>query len=373
MWSLCNEEPVQGTADGARIFAAMQKRVIQADPSRPITSAMNGGFGQGTSDVEDLQGFNYNIDAYDEFHRAHPRQPAFGSETASAVSTRGIYADDRLHGFVTAYDERTPGDYAATAQSAWKAIADRPYMAGAFVWTGFDYRGEPSPFNWPNISSNFGILDTCGFPKDDYYYYQSVWSNTPMVHLLPHWSWPGREGQAIAVWCYSNAARVNLLLNGRSLGSKAMPGLGHLAWSVPYIPGTLEARAYDRQGKVVARDRVETTGAPAALRLTTDRTILTADGEDMTAIEVSVVDAQGRVVPTAADLVTFQVQGAGTIAGVGNGDPTSHEADRAAQRHTFNGHCLVLIGAREQPGAIGLMASAPGLRSARLRLTAQRR
>ena len=379
MWSMCNEEGIQGTPAAARIFTAMKKVVDQDDGTRPVTCAMNGGYDSavGISSVEDLQGINYNPGAYDRFHQAHPTMPLYGSETASQVSTRGVYTSipfdryygDQTKGFVSAYDVNAP-PWAQTAEDAWKPIADRPYVAGGYIWTGFDYKGEPTPFNWPDINSNFGVMDECGFPKDSYYYYQAVWGDKPIVHVLPHWNWAGKEGQPIDVWAYSNAARVELFLNGASLGAKDMPANGHLSWSVPYAPGTLEARGFDSTGKVMATDKVETAGAPAGLRLTTDRTALTADGEDLTMVEVDVVDAQGRIVPTADDLVTFTVAGAGHVAGVGNGDPTNHEPDKAGYRHAFNGKCMVIVGAGERPGTISLRASAAGLKSAGLSMKA---
>lgn len=381
MWSMCNEEGIQGSPHGQAIFAAMKKAVDAVDGTRPVTCAMNGGYDtlNGISGVEDLQGINYNPGAYDGFHRAHPTIPLYGSETASQVSTRGIYGPDtfkidnitylgdQAKGYISAYDLHAPG-WAQTAEAAWKPIADRPYVAGGYVWTGFDYKGEPTPFGWPDVNSNFGIMDQCGFPKDSYYYYQSVWGDKPIVHVLPHWNWTGKEGQPIDVWAYSNAARVELLLNGASLGVKDMPANGHLSWSVPYAPGTLEARGFDAAGKVMATDKVETTGAPAGLRLSTDRTALTADGEDLTMVEVDVVDAQGRIVPTADTLVTFGGSGVGRIAGVGNGDPSDHGPDKANYRHAFGGKCLVIVGANAQPGDVRLTATAAGLKGAALNL-----
>lgn len=385
MWSMCNEEGIQGTPHGRDIFAAMKRAVDDADGTRPVTCAMNGGYDSavGITSVEDLQGINYNPGAYDGFHKAHPTIPLYGSETASQVSTRGIYGPDtfkidnitylgdQAKGHISAYDLHAPG-WAQTAEAAWQPIADRPFVAGGYVWTGFDYKGEPTPFGWPDVNSNFGVMDQCGFPKDSYYYYQAVWGDKPVVHVLPHWNWAGKEGRPIDVWAYSNAARVELLLNGTSLGAKDMPRNGHLSWSVPYTPGTLETRGFDTAGKVIATDTVETTGAPAGLRLTTDRTALTADGEDLTMVEVDIVDAQGRIVPTADNLVTFAVTGAGHVAGVGNGNPSSHEPDKAVYRHAFGGKCLVIVGAGERPGRISLTALASGLKGAGLSMKAVR-
>ncbi len=384
LWSMCNEEPLEGSAVGARIFRAMMDKVHQYDTTRPITSAMDGGYNSpdGFASVEDVLGINYHPFDYARSHQAHPTMPMFGSETASALSTRGVYDMEAfsngsgdffgrpLAGWVAAYDVNAPV-WAQTAEGAWQPQADDAYVAGGFAWTGFDYKGEPTPFAWPDINSNFGILDEAGFPKDGYYYYKSWWTDTPVVHILPHWNWPGKEGQSIPVWVYSNAARVDLRLNGKDLGAQAMPRNGHLAWAVPYAPGTLVAQGYDADGKLIGTDTVATTGAPAALRLTTGRTALAADGEDVTVVDVAVVDAQGRVVPTAGDRVTFRVAGAGRVAGVGNGDPSDHDPDKADFRRAFNGLCMVLVGAGDRPGAITLTATAPGLAPAHLALTAR--
>ncbi len=384
MWSLCNEEGIQYSAQAAAIFTAMMKVVNANDGTRPITCAMNGGYDSavGITSVEDLQGINYNPRDYDTFHAAHPNMPLYGSETSSEVGTRGIYDQaifrsggasyrgDEAKGYVSAYDN-TPVPWGQSVEDAWQAIADRPFVAGGYVWTGFDYKGEPTPFGWPDINSNFGAMDECGFPKDAYYYYQSVWDDQPMVHVFPHWNWARQEGKPVDVWAYSNAGRVELLLNGKSLGAKAMPRNGHVHWSVPYTPGTLEARAASR-GQVTATDKVETTGPPAALKLTTDRTTLTADGEDVTMVEVDVVDAAGRVVPTASNLVTFSLLGGGRIAGVGNGDPVSHEPDQASRRSVFGGKCLVIVGAGDAPAGLALTARSPGLQSAALRISVLR-
>jgi beta-galactosidase len=368
LWSLCNEEWMQGSEEGARLFSAMKREVRQLDTTRPIMCAMNGGFGSGMSHVADIQGFNYYPEQYDPFHQAYPGQPCIASESGSTNSTRGIYENDRLKGYVSAYDIN-PGTSLSSAEDAWRPVAEREYMAGAFVWTGFDYRGEPMPYRWPAVSSNFGILDLCGFPKDNYYFYQSVWSGQPMVHLLPHWNWPGKEGQMIDVWAFSNGARVELFLNGKSLGAKDIPFASHVSWSVPYTPGTLVAKAYDRAGQIVATDTVTTAGAPSALRLSADQTTIIADGEEVIPIAVSVVDSQGHFVPTASDLVTFSVSGPGRIVGVGNGDPSDHASDKASQRRSFNGHCLAVVGA-DRTGSIAVTARAPGLAPATIVLRA---
>jgi len=235
------------------------------------------------------------------------------------------------------------------------------------VWTGFDYRGEPTPNDWPNISSQFGILDTCGFAKDNFWYYKAVWSSEPVLHLFPHWNWAGKEGQPIEVWCHSNLDRVELLVNGKSLGTQPVPKLGHVQWNVPYKPGYIEARGF-RAGHLVLTDRRETTGPGVRIELRPDRSAIVADGRDAASIEVRVVDARGRLVPTAGDEIAFRASGAGRLIGVGNGDPASHESDKADHRRAFNGLCAAILQADRKPGMLVLEATSPGLRPARLEI-----
>ena len=214
-------------------------------------------------------------------------------------------------------------------------------MCGSYTWTGFDYRGEPNPFGWPDVSNNTGLMDCCGFPKDKYYYFESCWSDKPMVHLMPMtWNWPGKNGKPIRVIAFSNARQVELFLNGKSLGTKTMPHDGHVEWEVAYQPGQLLAKA-STNGKVVATDKLETTGAPARIQLSTDRKTLHANAEDTVVVPVSILDAQGRLVPYSNNRVTFQVTNGGQILGVGNGDPADHDPDRADQRNAFQRplHC----------------------------------
>ena len=360
MWSMCNEEGTQGTPAAAKQIAAMMEVVHKYDTTRPISSAMNNGWLEPMSlaDAEDLVGVNYNSHQYDAIHKAHPAKPMFGSETASTLTTRGEYADNREKTFVSSYN---------MTDSAWEPVAARPFVAGGFVWTGFDYKGEPTPYQWPCISSHFGILDSCGFPKDNFYYYQSWWKTNPIVHILPHWNWRGKEGQDIKVIIFSNCEKVELLLNGQSLGTKETPRNGHLEWTVNYQAGRLDAKGFNR-GQAAAVDQVETTGAPAALVLKADRAQLAADSEDLTVVEVDVVDQEGRIVPTADNRVAFAIEGAGRIAGVGNGNPGDHDPDKASNRRAFNGKCMVLAGTIDQPGAIELTATADGLKSATVKL-----
>jgi beta-galactosidase len=367
LWSLCNEESLQGTKEGCRRGEAMKEVVKKYDKTRLVTAAMNYGWGgDGLSNALELQGFNYAIDQYDAYRISHPKVPLYGSETASTVSTRGIYVTDKVRGYVSAYDVNHT-EWAYTAEAAWRPIAERPWMAGVFLWTGFDYRGEPTPYNWPCVNSHFGILDMCGFPKDNFYYYQSWWGDKPTLHLYPHWNWPGKEGQQVDVWCQNNYDMVELFLNGRSLGKQETPKNGHLEWKVWYEPGTLTAKAL-HHGQVVVETKVETTGEPAQVKLEPYQTKMLADGEDTLPVAVSILDDHGRLMPIADNLVTFRVTGPAHIAGVGNGDPSSHEPDKAEQRKAFNGLCMVLVQANDVPGAIELTATSPGLKSATIEL-----
>jgi beta-galactosidase len=362
MWSMCNEEGLQATPEGARIFKAMMNVVHKYDTTRPISCAMNGGWLEdGIARVEDLVGVNYSYDMYDPVRRRYPNKPMFGSETASTCTARGVYADDPDHLWVSSYN---------LTDGSWQPVAERQYMAGSFDWTGFDYKGEPTPYGWPEINSNFGIMDICGFPKDNYYYLQSWWTDRPVIHLMPHWNWPGKEGQPIRVVCFSNAARVELFWNDTSLGAQDMPRVGHLEWMVNYVPGRLYARGYARDGSVVSSTTVWTSGAPARLRLKTDRMTLSADGEDVQPVAVEVLDEQGRIVPTAMSRIAFKVTGAGFVAGVGNGNPSDHDPDKAGSRCAFNGLAMVVVGASDHPGPIRLRATSPGLAPTEITLTA---
>jgi len=359
-WSIANEEQGdQGTERGARIARAMKRVAKKLDPSRVVTAAMDQQFGSGISTVIDVQGFNYRQEKIDAWRAAHLTMPVFGSETGSTVSTRGIYTTDAERGYVPAYDVgATP--WSTTAETWWRFYAERRWLAGGFVWTGFDYRGEPTPYGWPCINSHFGLLDTCGFPKDNFYYYKAWWGSEPLLHLFPHWNWRGREGQEIEVWCHTNLDRVELFLNGRALGSREVARNSHVVWKVPYEPGRLEARGY-RGNTVVLTDVRETTGPAAKVVLRPDRATIDADGEDVSVVAVDIVDAQGRLVPTALDDVTFSISGAGHLLGVGNGDPSSHESDRGPSRRAFNGHCMAIVQSTRAPGMLHVDATAPGL------------
>jgi beta-galactosidase len=369
IWSLGNEEPEQGNTRGARIVRTMRALQQQLDPSRVATTAMNNSYGGvGVSTVVDVQGFNYNDSQIDPFHRANPQQPLIGTETASTVATRGIYANDPARGYVSAYDTEKPR-WGNTAEEWWSFYAEREWLAGGFAWTGFDYRGETTPYNWPCISSHFGILDTCGFPKDTAWYYKAWWGSEPVLHLLPHWNWEGKEGQDIEVWAYCNQDSVELFLNGTSLGSQPVKKNGHLEWKVKYAPGTLEARA-SKGGRVVLTEKRETAGPAAKIVAVADRSSIAADGQDVAVINVSIMDAQGRPVPTADNKVTFAVNGPGAVIGVGNGDPSCHEPDKASERSAFNGVCMAIVQSkRGQAGQIAVTLTATGLEPATVAVT----
>ena len=329
IWSLANEEfTTQGTPAGGRVAATMQALVRRLDPTRPVTyNAPVGNEFPGINEVIEVRGWSYHIgkDNMDAYHAAHPQQANVGSEQGSTVGTRGIYADDKERGYVSAYDDH--GQSWSNTAEEWLGFFDiRPWLSGGFVWTGFDYRGEPTPYGWPCINSHFGILDTCGFPKDNYWYYQSWWVAKPVLHLLPHWNWAGKEGQEIDVRALSNCDEVEVFLNGRSLGRQTMKRASSLKWKVLYAPGTLSAKGF-KGGQLVAETKVETTGAPASVQLTPDRTVIDANGEDVAVFTVAVADAQGRVVPVADNAISFELEGPGRIIGVGNGDPSCHDPD----------------------------------------------
>jgi len=384
IWSLGNEEREQGTDRGARIVTTMKRLAKRFDPTRPVTVAMNGAWGRGVTNVVDVMGFNYaggggqggaatgkNID---DFHAKFPRLPTIGSEMGSEYFTRGIYVNDKERGYVSAYDVNHPG-YTTTTEGWWKVFAERAFLSGAFNWTGFDYRGEPSPYPWPCISSHFGAMDTCGFPKDIFYYYKSWWGSDPVLHLFPHWNWPGKEGQEIDVWCYTNLQTVELLLNGVSLGAKPVARNSHVEWKVKYAPGRLEALG-SKDGRVALTEAVETTGPPARLLLFPDRDTISADGEDSAIVTVQVLDARERAVSIASNEITFKLTGPGRLIGVGNGDPSCHEPDKPAsateaKRTAFNGLAMTIVQALKRPGEIRIEVNAAGLQGASSTITAQ--
>jgi beta-galactosidase len=366
MWSLANEEPLQGTDTGASIMQVMQNLVHSLDSTRLCTAALNS-WGSGFSSVLDVNGFNYQLGQQDTFHSNNPGWPIIGTETSSQITDRGIYTNDTVNGYLWGYD-LNPVSWGETAEAWWQYYFARPWSSGGFSWTGFDYRGEPTPYGWPCINSHFGTLDTCGFPKDNFYYYQANWTFKPVLHLFPHWNW-STPGQPINVWAFGNCQSVELFTNGVSLGRQALNVLGHVEWdNVPYAPGTLKAIGYNN-GVAVITNTIVTTGAPAQIALWPDRSTILADGSDVSVVTVAILDAQGNFVPTASNTVTFAVS-SGAIIGVGNGDPSSHEADKgSSQRSVFSGLAQVIVQSTSQPGSITLTATATGLTSTNITIT----
>jgi beta-galactosidase len=376
LWSIGNEIPEQESTNAY----AMSKRLVdichKEDPTRPVTSACNTpepAIKNGFSKPLDVFGINYQLPFY---KTVKGTAKLIGSETASAVSSRGEYnlvKDNNSLKIVRQLNNQCSSYDDSTAQSYLTTVKNSPWFAGEFVWTGFDYIGEPSPFPWPSASSYFGIVDLCGFPKDRFYLYQSRWTDKPMVHVLPHWNWEGFEGMEIPVWCYSNCESVELFLNGKSLGEKKFSGTKdlHLEWKVPYAAGTLKAVAKNN-GKVICNDEVKTAGAPAKIVLSPDRKEINADSDDLSNIKIEIVDKNGIVCPNADNLVKFKIEGAGILAGVGNGNAASHESYKANERKAFHGLCLAIVqskssrGEHGERGTIRLSAQSQGLQSAEI-------
>jgi beta-galactosidase len=330
IWSIGNEEwAIEGNVKGARIASTMQAFVKRLDPTRRVTAAVSGGWGHGISTVIDLMGYNYIVHGnIDEHHRKFPNQPSVLTEESTTSATRGVYETDRANAHMAPSDWSPSGPREGRGiERGIQFVAEHQFVAGLFFWTGFDYRGEANPFGWPQISYEGGILDTCGFPKNTFYYLKSVWTDEPTLHIFPHWNWADKVGKPINVWAYSNCDEVELFLNDKSLGRKPMPKLSHAQWDVNYEPGTLLAKGY-RANKEIITDKVETAGEPSIIRLIPDRDSIKADGADVSVITVQVEDDKGRIVPTACNEISFALQGQGKILGVGNGDPSSHEQDQ---------------------------------------------
>jgi beta-galactosidase len=367
MWSIGNEEGwIHTTSNGKRIAQTLLTKQRELDPNRVSTYAADvPNVYNGINEVIPIRGFNYRQFAVADYHRDHPDQPVLGTEMGSTVTTRGVVEKDSIKGYVPDQDITAPW-WASTAETWWKLAAENEYWMGGFVWTGFDYRGEPTPYRWPNINSHFGIMDMCGFPKNIYYYYQSWWTDKDVLHISPHWNYPAgrdRRNQPVDVWVNTNAQEVELFLNGKSLGKKEMPRNSHLKWTVNYQPGTLEAVAYKNGRKLTTK--IETTGAPAEVVMTPYKTSMLADGQDVSVINISVVDQQGREVPDAGNKISFILNGPGKIMGVGNGDPSCHEPDQCKdgpwERSLFNGKCQVIVQSTKTSGTIHFEARADGL------------
>jgi beta-galactosidase len=411
-WSIGNEVSEQWQVDGWKVAAHLAAIVREEDRTRPVVSAFNNirsGY-NGFQTAVDIVGYNYKPFEYARLRQVHPQLVIEGSETSSCISSRGEYffpvsndkAEGRADFQMSSYDLYAP-TWALPPEAEWRGLDENPFALGEFVWTGFDYLGEPTPYNAdatnllnysdpvereraakelaeigrirvPSRSSYFGIIDLAGFPKDRYYLYQSRWRpDLPMAHILPHWNWPDRVGQVTPVHVYTSGDEAELFLNGQSLGRKKKgPSEYRLRWDeVQYAPGELHVVAY-QQGQKWAEDVVKTTGPAARLTLKADRAELRADGQDLSFVTVTIADQAGLLVPRSKNLVKFEVTGPGEIVATDNGDATSFESFQAKEHHAFNGLALVVIRTKAgEPGAITLQAQSADLTGAELVLTSK--
>lgn len=362
-YSLFNEEPLQGTPIGRKMVKRMMRAVRKLDSTRPILGAMNGGVmeDEGTVDVTDIAGFNYMNGGYDKFKEKHPNQPIIGSETVSSFATRSNYISDTEQQVFESYD-REKASWGNTVRESWKAINTRDFVMGTFVWTGFDYRGEPTPYEWPSVSTHFGILDTCGFAKDPYYLYQAFWLDEPVLHIVAHWNWRGKEGQTVKVMTHTNCDEVALYLNDVFVDRQTINIYEQHEWDVVYEPGTLKMEGY-KDGQLVKVSEITTTDEAHTLRIETQKPFLLGDGRDAMAVNIYAVDAEGRFVPTNQSKVSFSMNGSGQILGVGNGNPNCHEPDNAMERSLFNGCCQLIVQSKVGQEDIELTVQGEGLQS----------
>jgi beta-galactosidase len=380
LWSVGNEIREQFDNTGVAITKELVSIVKNLDTSRPLISALtetdsNKNFIY-KANALDIYGLNYNHKKYADFHKNYPGVKFLATETTSGLQTRGFYdtADtirrwpkDGKTKFTEGNKEWSASSYdnvsaywGSTHEETWKAAKKYDHVSGLFVWTGFDYLGEPLPYPWPARSSYFGIVDLAGFPKDSYYMYQSEWTDKPVLHILPHWNW--ESGKSVEVWAYYNKAdEVELYLNGKSMGKRSKENDDlHVMWKVNFEPGTLKAVSR-KNGKEILIREVRTAGAPAKIELIADRNNIKADGKDLSFITVKVLDAAGNVVPNAENLIDFEVEGNGFIAGVDNGFQASLEPFKANYRKAFHGLCLAILQSTEQTGTIRLKATSAGL------------
>jgi beta-galactosidase len=381
IWSIGNEVMEQWNKNpaGGTISRELVAIVRNLDRTRPITSATNGVSRDNKVIMEgdlDLVGTNYHHAELPEFAKMFPGRPIIGAETNSSVHTRGSYTmpSDEIRRWprkeedilklgptyeCSAYDNST-APWGSAHEEHWKLVKTRDWFSGMFIWTGWDYLGEPTPFPWPAVSSYFGIIDLAGFPKDAYYFYQSEWTSKPMLHLFPHWNWkPGEKVDVVAY--YNNADEVELFLNGRSLGTKRKQGDDlHVFWRVAFEPGMIQALSR-KNGRIYMASARQTAGAPARIVLHPDRRTIKADGSDLSFVTVSVQDKNGIVVPSADNLIKFEISGPGSIVGVDNGNQISHESFKANQRKAFHGMALVVVQSKQKRGRIVLKATADNL------------
>ncbi len=376
LWSVGNEEwGLEWSPAGERVVASMREMCHRLDPSRPVTAASSGG--PTVLVPTDVAGYNYLLqNPIDRYREEYPERSAVGSEETTGCGTRGCYFDDRAEGRMAAHNRRPTGPDSLynAIERGWKFYAEREWLGGLFYWTGFDYRGEPNPLKFPATGSQFGLLDYCGFEKDEAYYLKSWWTSEPTLHIFPHWNLQGHEGESVEVWAYSNCDEVELWLNGRSLGRKSMPENGHLSWQTTYQPGRLKAVGY-KSGRKVLTQLVETTGQAVEIRLQSDRVALHADGADVAVVEVALYDKRGSFVPDDCSLLQLRVEGPIRILGVGNGDPAFRDRERPSERdasdfevRAFHGRAQLLLQSRGEQGVARLTVSGEGLAEASFEL-----
>lgn len=374
LWSAGNEEwGIEWNEKGERIAARMRDYCHQFDPSRDMTFATSGG---PTVEVPvDVAGYNYIMQNPVEEHRAkYPERKCYGSEETTGCGTRGIYYDDAEGRWMKALNRAPNGKDSVMncIERGWKFYAERPWAAGCFFWTGFDYRGEPNPLKYPAVDSQFGILDYAGFPKDEAWYLKAWWTPETVLHLLPHWNLEGHEGETVSVWAYSNCDEIELKVNGKSMGRKPMPRYGHIEWDVTYQPGKLVAVGY-KNGKKVKTSVVETTGRATDIALSVDRSTIKADNADVAVVTVALRDKKGRVVPTACNQLTLHLEGDIRILGVGNGDPACKDAERPTDANAkdftvkaFNGYARIFLQSGKKSGENTLSVTADGMNEKRI-------
>ena len=389
MWSIGNEVPTQWSPEGYKVAKFLQDICHREDPTRPVTCGMDqvkSVLANGFAAMLDIPGLNYRAHLYDEAYERLPQNIILGSETSSTVSSRGVYKFPVERKAGAMYDDHQSSSY-DLEYCSWSNIPDidfaraedHEWTIGQFVWTGFDYLGEPSPYDtnaWPNHSSMFGIIDLASIPKDRYYLYRSVWNKeAETLHILPHWNWEGREGEKIPVFVYTNYPSAELFINGKSYGRQTKHKNGtvenryRLMWhDAVYQPGEVRVVAYDEQGNPVAEKTVRTAGKPHHIELVTDRSSLQADGKDLAYVTLRIVDKDGNLCPNDGRLVSFKVKGAGKYRASANGDPTCLDLFHKPEMHAFGGMLTVIVQSGEKNGEIELQATAKGIKTGTIRI-----
>jgi beta-galactosidase len=390
IWSIGNEIGEQWDSTGVAITKELAGIVKTLDATRPVTTGNNEVNPHNSlinSGALDLIGYNYHHQDFADFHKRYPGKKFIATETTSALETRGhydmpsdsirrwplswdkIFVEGNKDNTVSAYDN-VSAPWGSTHEETWKVMKKYEHLSGMFIWTGFDYLGEPTPYIWPSRSSYFGVIDLAGFPKDSYYMYKSEWTSDPVLHLFPHWNW--KPGQVIDLWAYYNHAdEVELFVNGVSKGIKKKSGDDlHVMWRVPFEAGSIKAVSR-RNGNEVLTKEIKTAGPPATILLEADRNVIESNGRDLSFVTVKILDSEGNIVPHAESNLKFEVSGEGFIAGVDNGDPTSHESFKADSRKAFHGLALVVIQSKSKPGSITVKATSGGLKEASIQITAK--